>query len=169
MRVQGDIIVKGKGEAITAGNLFSVMRETERAQYYGKFDDDTCVETVGHVQDNYLSSKGGRGDGDYDFENCLIRVKGDLFVKDKDQSINGSNVFEIRRQDQQVLYLGPKENIKGQHVATAEWVADQLGEDNSFIPGNQVAAMGDTAVGLEQGGFYEDRGGNLFYRGKQWS
>ena len=29
--------------------------------------------------------------------------------------------------------------------------------------------MSDTAVGLEQGGFYEDRGGNLFYRGKQWS
>ena len=98
MRVQGDIIVKAKGESITAGNLFSAMRESERVQYYGKFDDDTCVETVGHVQDNYLSSKGGTGDGDYDFQNCLMRVKGDLFVKDKDQSINGSNVFEIRRQ-----------------------------------------------------------------------
>ena len=43
-----------------------------------------------------LDKAGGTGTGNFDFDNdCLIRVNGDLVVKDKGQGIGGENLFGV--------------------------------------------------------------------------
>ena len=66
-----------------------------------------------YVDQNFLAKAGGTGTGNFDFDgDCLIRVNGDLVVKDKGQGIDGHNLLGVYQDSQRVQYWGNVDDTK---------------------------------------------------------
>ena len=66
-----------------------------------------------YVDENFLAKAGDTATGNFDFDNeCLIRVNGDLVVKDKGQGIGGQNLFGAYQDSQRVQYWGNVDDAK---------------------------------------------------------
>ena len=60
-----------------------------------------------------LDKAGGTATGNFDFDgDCLIRVNGDLVVKDKNETIDGDNLFGAYGDSQRVQYWGKVDDAK---------------------------------------------------------
>ena len=94
------------------------------------------IEDIEEQLTDKISKGGDTTTGDYDFDgDCLIRVNGDVVIKDKSQSIGGANLIGVYQDQQRVQYWGKVD--EDNCVATKEYVDD---------------AVGDTANGIEDVG-----------------
>ena len=135
-------IVEPLGTPNSQDYLLSVQRsaigQKAAVMYFGAVADDNEVVTkkfvddaVGSIDvsdqiDGKLSKKGDTANGDYDFDgDCLVRVKGDVVIKDKGESIGGANLLGVYREQQRVQYWGKVD--EDLCIATKEYVDNNGG------------------------------------------
>ena len=78
-----------------------------------------------YVDENFLAKAGGTATGNFDFDNdCLIRVNGDLVIKDKNQGIGGQNLLGAYQDSRRLQYWGNVDDAKC--VTTKEYTEDKF-------------------------------------------
>ena len=166
LTVKGELSVKS---GLTSVSVFKANAEHARYMLAPKEDFDVANkqyvdEQISSVDvsdqlKGYMKNDGDVVSGNYDFDKVsadgLIRVNGDVVIKDKDQSISQSNLIGIYQKTQRVQYWGKIDDDLC--IVTKEYVDSKFG---GFTPGDPVAKKGSES---SPGGFYES-GGNLFYK-----